>query len=102
MSTSSPTPSTNGNQGPSFSVLYVVIGGVALFSIVLFPIAFMFTVRRFRQRSPTQQPLDTPGVISGEDLQQEEPKLFDVYVKPGLQVHDAALEHILVSSSTVV
>lgn len=92
----------DGGRTSNFSVLYVVLGGAALLSIVIFPLSFMFAVRHFRTRSlfleqQRRQQLGGPVAAAGENLQQEEPKLFDVYVKPGLQVHEAKFEHILVS-----
>lgn len=92
-------PSTDDRQTPSFSVLYVILGGAALLSAVIIPLAIMFTVRYVRRRSqpPEQQPPGAPGVTTRGNLEQEEPKLFDVYVKPGLEMHEARFEYILVS-----
>lgn len=92
-------PATPTNDKQSFSVLYVIIGGAALLSAVVFPIAFVFALRYHRRRlqSLEQQQPGAPVVTAGEKLQQEKPKLFNIYVKPGLEVHEARFEHILVS-----
>jgi hypothetical protein len=91
--------SAGGEQASNFSVLYVVLGGVALITAVALPITVMVTLRYSRRRSQfrEQQLLGVPGVITEENLQQEEPKLFDVYVKPGLEVREPRLDYILVS-----
>lgn len=100
MTSMSPMPSTrstDGGQTAGFSVFYVILGGAALLSIVIFPFTVMFALRHYRRGSlPTEQ--QQPGVlgdIDGRDLQQEEPKLFDVFVKHGLEVHEPKFEHIL-------
>ena len=99
MSATPSATSQDGGQTSTFPVLYVILGGAALLSAVVFPIAFIFAARYFRRlsRSDEQQLLGPPTVITREKLQQEKPKLFDVYVKPGLEVHQATFESILVS-----
>lgn len=91
---SSPTTTPGGSQASNFTVFYVILGGAALLSTVAFPVTFMFALRRYRRRSQSLQ-LGAQQVIYGGDLQQQEPKLFDVYVKPGLEVREARLEYIL-------
>ena len=90
--------STAGGQTSNFSVLYVIIGGAAFFATVVLPVAFLFVLRRLRLRSQSsEQQLGPSGVIAKANPQQEEPKLFDIYVKPGLEVHEAKFEYVLVS-----
>ena len=91
--------STDGAQPSGFSVFYVILGGAALLTTVIFPITVMFALRHYRRGSlPTRQRHPGAlGVMDGGDMQQKEPKLFDVYVKQGLEVHEPRFEHILVS-----
>jgi len=72
------------------STVNVTIWGTALLITVLFPVAFIFVLRCSRQRSHSRA-----AVIIGGNPPREEPKLFDVYVKPGLEVEEARLEDIL-------
>lgn len=100
MTSMSPMPSMNsrdGGQGAGLSVFYVILGGAVLLSTVIFPFTIMFALRQYRRVSlPTeQQHPGALGVMNEGDLQQEEPKLFDVYVKHGLQGHEPRFEHIL-------
>jgi hypothetical protein len=91
------TPSTEG--GTTFPVVYVVLGGAALLSTVIFPISFIVALRYYRRRSRflDQRLPHASGVVYGGYLQQEEPKLFDIHVKPGLELHEPRFEYILVS-----
>jgi len=41
-------------------------------------------------------------LLNAAGMLQEEPKLFDVYVRPGLDVHDAMFERILPLAARVV
>jgi len=84
------------NGGSTFPVVYVVLGGAALLSTVVFPVAFMLALRYYRRRSPlpNQRFPAAPEVFYGGNPQQEEPKLLDVYVKPGLEVHEPRFEYI--------
>jgi len=80
-------------------MLYLAIGGVALLSIVCFPIMFLLALRYYRQLSSSaarELPGGAPGDVGGKP-QQERPKLFDVYVKPGLEVNETSFEDTLVS-----
>lgn len=98
MESASPTSSSAGAT-PSFSLFYVLIGCAALLGCVVFPIAFLFVLRRFRQQQPPlgyQLPVSLGDNVEGKP-QQGEPKLFDVYVKPGLEVHEPRFEYIQVS-----
>ncbi|KAF9785817.1 hypothetical protein BJ322DRAFT_1107707 [Thelephora terrestris] len=89
------TPSTEG--GTTFPVVYVVLGGAALLSTVIFPISFIIALRYYRRRSRflDQRLPHASGVVYGGYIQQVEPKLFDVYVKPGLELHEPRFEYIL-------
>jgi len=56
----------------------------------------MYALRRYRRSQPRgQQHFDIPEVTAGENLQQEQPKLSDIYVKPGLQIYEAGFKHFL-------
>ena len=74
------------------SALGVSIWGVTLVVVVLFPVAVLL-VLRYCGFSPRR----TPTVIVRGNPPREEPKLFDVYVKPSLGVEGEELEGILVS-----
>ena len=98
----SPYPPPSSGQGVGFSMFYVIIGGAALLIAGIVPIGFAIALRRYRRRRLSAAPgSETPsGRTSagvGERPQQEKPKLFDVYVKPGLEVGEARFEDILVS-----
>lgn len=88
-----------GGQASSFPAFYVILGGAALLSTVVFPVAFVLALRHYRRRSLAtgQQHPGALGVIDRGNQQQEKPKLFDVYVKPGLDVREPRFEYILVS-----
>lgn len=86
-----------GGRASNFSVLYVILGGAALLTAVIFPIVVMLALRHFRRRALERQLLETPGVIAEDEPQLEEPKLFDVYVKPGLELREPTLDYIFVS-----
>jgi len=82
-------------------MFYLAIGGAALLSTVFFPVTFILALRHYRQLSSSAAS-DLPGGTLGDIFtmgkpQQEQPKLFDVYVKPGLEVKQTRFEDILVS-----
>ena len=80
-------------------MFYVIIASAALLGAGVFPLSFLLALRYYRRVSPPlgseRHPGGAPGV--GGKLQQEEPKLFDVYIKPNLEVNEARFEAILVS-----
>ena len=78
-------------------MVYVIIGGAALLSAGIIPLAFMIGRRYYRRFSSSRraQPGDAPA-DHGKQLQ-EKPELFDVYIKPGLEVDESRFEHLLVS-----
>lgn len=80
-------------------MFYVIIGGAALLSAGIIPLAFMIGCRYYRRFSSSRRsqlhPGDPPADL-GKQLQ-EKPKLFDVYIKPGLEVDESRFDHLLVS-----
>jgi len=98
MSGQHPVPQS-GVGSESFSMFYLAIGGAALLSTVLFPVTFILALRYYRQLSSSaagELPGGTLGdIFAGGKPQQEQPKLFDVYVKPGLEVKQTRFEDIL-------
>ena len=77
-------------------MFYVIIGGAALLSAGVVPLVLMFAYRYYRRISHSRRPLpgDTP-VVCGKQ-QQEKPRLFDVHIKPGLEVDETKFEELLV------
>ena len=81
-------------------MFYVIIGCAALLSAGIFPFAFVITLRYYRRlSSPPLGARLRSGDVSGGRVkpQQDEPKLFDVYIKPGFEVDEARFGNILVS-----
>ncbi|KAF9651979.1 hypothetical protein BDM02DRAFT_3183978 [Thelephora ganbajun] len=97
----SETPYIPPGSGEGLSMFSVVIGGAAVLSILAVPIALLFALRHYGLLSSSVEHVHrggTPGTIfPREELQQEEPKLFDVYIKPSLEVAEARLKDILKS-----
>ena len=88
------------NSGPNVgsSMFYVIIASAALLGAGVFPLSILIALRYYRRASssPGSQlyPRTAPGV--GGKPQQEEPKLFDVYIKPNLEAGKPRFEDILV------
>jgi len=80
-------------------MFYVIIASAALLGAGVFPLSFLLALRYYRQLSlPLGSERHPGGALGvGGKPQQEEPKLFDVYIKPNLEVNEARLEAILVS-----
>lgn len=80
-------------------MFYVIIACAALLGAGVFPLSLLIVLRYYRRASSSRRsqlyPGGTPGV-GGKPLQ-EEPKLFDVYIKPDLEVDEAKFGGILVS-----
>jgi hypothetical protein len=80
-------------------MFYVIIASAALLGAAFFPLTMMIALRYYRQASSSPRQELYPGgapAVRGK-LQQDEPKLFDVYIKPNLEVGEARFEAILVS-----
>ena len=91
-------PPTDLRAGDGFSQFYLIIGLAAVFSVVVIPLAFLVVFRHYRRLSSLEPALFPGGVLGVEEkLQQEEPKFFDLYVKPDLQLDETRLEDLLVS-----
>lgn len=77
-------------------MFYIIIGGAALLSAGVIPIVLMFAYRYYRRisspRRPDLQLGDTPTICG----KQEKPRLFDVHIKPGLEVDETKFEDLLV------
>jgi len=77
-------------------MFYVIIGGAALLSAGVIPLAIMIGYRYYRRyssRRPQLHPGGTPRLWGKQ--QSEKPKLFDVYIKPGLEVDETRFEDLL-------
>lgn len=83
------------------SMFYVVLVSAGLLGAAVFPFSFLIALRylRLRHPSPSPGPALYPGgapAVKGKP-QQDEPMLFDVYIKPDLEVDEAKFGNILVS-----
>jgi len=82
-------------------MFYVILVSAGLLGAAVFPFSFLIAIRYYRLRhlSPslgsTLYPRGAPAV--GGKPQQDEPKLFDVHIKPNLEVDEANFGNILVS-----
>ena len=87
---------TNSGLDAGSSMFYVIIASAALLGAGVFPLSFLVALRYYRRLSSSRRPeRSVPGIR--RKPQQEEPKLFDVYIKPNLEVDGAKFENILVS-----
>jgi len=77
----------------------VIVVSAAILGAAVFPFSFLIILRysRLRYLSSPPRPALYPGgaPVVGGDPRQEEPELFDVYIKPDLQVDEAKFEDIL-------
>jgi len=82
-------------------MFYVILVSAGLLGAAVFPFSFLIALRYWRTRhlSPSLGSVLHPGgaPVVGRKPQQDEPKLFDVYIKPNLEVGEAKFGNVLVS-----
>lgn len=92
------TPPRSPRTGEDLSSLYIIIGGAVLLSAGVVPLVLVFAYRycgRLLSRGPEFR---SGGVLEvGGNSREDEPNLFDLYVKTGLQVDETRFGDFLVS-----